>query len=422
MARWNALGVLVRDGVFTLALTPLVFAPATTHLSAEFGDLAKRSPDLPGVLVTLALWLPLVVRRRWPGVCLALVAAAFAVHQLGAFPATFASVGLYVALYSVGAHGRRVDGPRLVLVSAAAIGLFALFALGLHHRGSPQRASDFLLILLVLVCCWAAGRAVQARQAGEEERRRLSVAAATAQERARIARELHDVVTHHVTAMTVQADAALFLLADAPDRVATGLGAIGDSGRHALADLRQLLGVLQASGGDPSAEELPADTSAAERVLAPGRLGELVERTRAAGQPVELTRTGERPAMASGVELAAYRVVQEGLTNALKHAPGHRTLVTVRYAHDEIEVAVTTEGAPAVPAATGTGPLGRGGGLGLVGLRERVAVFGGELLAGARPDGGFTVSARIPAGDDGVRLGGRPTPAGERAIPARRHA
>lgn len=414
VTRWNALSVLVRDAVFTLALAPVVFAPVTARLGAEFGDLTERPYDAPGVLVTLALWLPLVVRRRWPAVCLALVAGAFAMHQLAAYPATFASTGLYVALYSAGAHGRRADGARLATAAAVATGLYVLFALGLHERGSPQQVSDFLLILLVLVCCWAAGRAVRARQAGEEERRRLSVEAATAQERSRIARELHDVVTHHVTAMTVQADAAQFLLADAPDRVATGLVAISDSGRHALTDLQHLLGVLKAPAGTASGDEAaddgaadgrPGETSAADRAPAPARLNDLVEQTRAAGQPVELTQTGEAVALASGVELAAYRVVQEALTNALKHAPGHRTLVTVRYAAHEIAVGVTTEGRPATPVAARIRPLGRGGGRGLIGLRERVGVFGGELLAGARQDGGFAVSARIPFGSAALSAG-----------------
>ncbi|MFD9395282.1 sensor histidine kinase [Streptomyces sp. NPDC060000] len=428
MARWETLGVLVRDGVLTVGLAPVVFAPVTAPLGAEFGDLAKRPYDVPGVLVVLVLWLPLVVRRRWPGVCLVLVAGAFAVHQLAAYPATFASMGLYVALYSAGAHAKRVDGVRLALSAAVATGLYVLFAVGLHHRGSPQQASDFSLILLALSCCWAAGRAVHARQTGEEERRRHSVEAAMAQERARIARELHDVVTHHVTAMVVQADAAQFLLADAPDRVAGGLDAISDSGRHALTDLQHLLGLLKASdgtasdgtasdgtasdgtasdgtaSGDAAADGWPSETSAADRAPAPapGRLSDLVEQIRATGQPVELTQTGEQPPMASGVELAAYRVVQEALTNALKHAPGHRTRVTVRYEHDGIEVGVTTEGKPAKPAAARISPLGRSGGHGLIGLRERVGVFGGELMAGARPDGGFTVSARIPSGTHGT--------------------
>ncbi|MFJ1648296.1 sensor histidine kinase [Streptomyces sp. NPDC088258] len=446
MARWNTLDVLVRDGVCTVVLAPVVFAPVTAPLGAEFGDLAKRPYDMPGVLVALLLWLPLVVRRRWPGVCLALVSGAFAAHQLASYPATFASIGLYVALYGAGAHGRRVDGVRPAV--AAATGLYVLFAVGLHDRGSPQRASDFLLILLVLACCWGAGRAVRARQAAAEERRRLGVRAATAEERARIARELHDVVTHHVTAMVVQADAAQFLLADAPDRVATGLGAISESGRHALTDLQHLLGLLKASGGTGSGGMAYGDTGPggaasgdtesggrasggtasgnaaaderlgmaypADRGPAPGRLSDLVEQVRAAGQPVELTQTGERPEPASDVELAAYRVVQEALTNALKHAPGHRTLVTVRYAQDGMEVGVITEGTPvtpvtpalspppATPAVAGIGRLGRGGGHGLVGLRERVGVFGGELLADARPDGGFAVTARIPFATHGM--------------------
>ncbi|MFJ4927432.1 sensor histidine kinase [Streptomyces sp. NPDC088736] len=421
VARWGALSVVERDAVCTLLLAPVVFAPVTARIGAEFGDLPQRPYDLAGVLLALALWLPLVLRRRWPGICLGLVAGAFAVHELLGCPQTLASWGLYIALYSFGAHGTRADGARLGPVAAVATGLYVLFALGLYGRGSPQRTTDYVLIYLVLVGCWGIGRAVRARRAAETEQRRLGVEAAMAQERARIARELHDVVTHHVTAMVVQADAAQYLLADAPDRVAVGLEAISDSGRHALTDLQDLLGVLKASGGAPadggatdggSANGGAADGgsadggSAGRRTPALGRLGDLVEQTRAAGQPVRLTESGERRPLATAVELAAYRVVQETLTNALKHAPGHRTDVQVRYGRAEIEVEVTTEGTPAAPAvpagsaASGSprsGPLVRGGGHGLLGLRERVGVFGGELLSGTRPDGGFRVHARIPS-------------------------
>ncbi|MFF7335163.1 histidine kinase [Streptomyces sp. NPDC008150] len=384
--RWSALRPVTRDAVGVLLLAPVVFSPLTAHIGAEFGDLPTRPYDALGVLLTVALWLPLVVRRRWPGACLAVVAVAFAVHELLGCPQTFASVGLYVALYGAGAHSDRTDGAgRLAALAAGACAVFALFAVALHGRGSPQRVPDFALIYAILVGCWLAGRAVRARQLSEAERRRLSVAAAMADERARIARELHDVVTHHVTAMVVQADASQFLLDTAPDRVATGLEAIGDSGRRALTDLRHLLGVLKSPGGEAAAQG-----------PAPGRIGDLVERTRAAGQPVELSEHGERRPLASAVELAAYRVVQEALTNALKHAPGNGTAVSVRYLPDGIEVEVTTEGAAARPTAT---PLGRGGGHGLLGLRERVGVFGGELLAGHGPDGGFSVHARIPTGD-----------------------
>ncbi|MFD6285700.1 histidine kinase [Streptomyces sp. NPDC060205] len=402
-ARWGALDVVSRDAVFTVLLAPLVFAPVTAPIGAQFGDLPEHPPGLPGALVTAALWLPLVLRRKWPLVCLALIAGAFAVHEVVGYPQTCASLGLYIALYSLGAHGNRAVGVRRALAVAVAITVFVLFALGLHHRGSPLHVPDFVLMFLILVVCWGIGRTVRARQDGEAERRRLSVEAAMARERARIARELHDVVTHHVTAMVVQADASQFLLADAPERVETGLEAISDSGRRALRDLQHLLGVLKASGDTsegPSggtAADGPEDTSAApERSPEPGRLSDLVEQTRTAGQPVELAERGERQELATAVELAAYRVVQEALTNALKHAPGHRTLVQVHYGKD-VEVEVTTEGAPATATAQRRRPLGRGGGHGLIGLRERVGVFGGELLAGDRPDGGFSVRARIPS-------------------------
>ncbi|MFI1412336.1 sensor histidine kinase [Streptomyces sp. NPDC020707] len=407
-ARWRALGVVSRDAVCTVLLAPLVFAPVTAPIGAQFGDLPERSLGLPGVLVTAALWLPLVLRRSRPVGCLALIAGAFAVHELVGYPQTCASLGLYLALYSLGAHGDRVGGPRRVLAVAVAVVAFTLFAVGLHRRGSPQQVSDYVLMFLILVVCWAVGTAVRARQDGEAERRRLSVEAATARERARIAKELHDVVTHHVTAMVVQADAAQFLLDDAPARVGTGLEAISDSGRRALRDLQHLLGVLKASAGTEGASSAP------DRTPAPGGLSELVEQTRTAGQPVELAERGERQELAAAVELAAYRVVQEALTNALKHAPGHRTLVQVHYGRTDVEVEVTTEGAPAAAPATEAatppgqrrGPLGRGGGHGLIGLRERVSVFGGDLSAGDRPDGGFSVRARIPSAGHGETAAG----------------
>ncbi|MEU4652873.1 histidine kinase [Streptomyces sp. NPDC023723] len=385
-ARWSALGVLTRDALVTVLLAPVVFAPVTASIGAQFGDLPPRPYDLPGVLLSALLWLPLAVRRRWPGGCLVVVALAFGARELVAYPPVFASVGLYAALYGVGAHGGRTADRVLPLAGSA---LYLAFALGLHARGAPHDPAAYVLIYLVLAAFWGAGRTVRARRAAEADRRRLVAEAAVARERAGIARELHDVVTHHVTAMVVQADAAQYLLADAPDQVATGLGAIGDAGRHALTDLQYLLGVLKAADG--------ADPGTA--VAGPGSVADLVARTRAAGQPVELTERGERRPVASAVELAAYRVVQEALTNALKHAPGRPTRVRVEYGARLLEVEVITGAAPAagpVTAGPGPRPLGRGGGLGLLGLRERVSVCGGELLAGTRPDGGFGVRARIP--------------------------
>jgi signal transduction histidine kinase len=237
---------------------------------------------------------------------------------------------------------------------------------------------DFLTFYLILAACWGAGAWMRAWRAGEAQRSRLAADQAITEERARIARELHDVVTHHVTAMVVQADAAGYLVSS-PERLTEGLTAISATGRRALAELRYLLGVLDAP---PSAS--PPD--AALRAPALGDLADLAAQTRRGGQPVELTQDGEPPPMAAATQLAAYRVVQEALTNAVKHAPGQRTVVRIRYG-DAIDIEAVTDGPPGPP-----GPPGRG----LTGLGERVRSCGGELRAGARPEGGFSVAARIP--------------------------
>jgi signal transduction histidine kinase len=167
--------------------------------------------------------------------------------------------------------------------------------------------------------------------------------------------------------------------AETPGRAMSGLATIGDTGRRTLAELRYFLDVL-----DP--------VSDAERAPAVDRLGDLVESMCSAGQPVELIEEGERRPMTSGAELAAYRVVQEALTNALKHAPGRPTTVRVRYGAADVDIEVSNEGPALAAARVGTGARG------LAGLRERVSVVGGELRVGSRPDGGFTVRARIPVG------------------------
>jgi signal transduction histidine kinase len=255
----------------------------------------------------------------------------------------------------------------------------------LYYLRSPERPLDYVTFYLVLLACWSGGAWIRARQAGEAERSRKEADVAIERERAHIARELHDVVTHHVTAMVVQADAAGYLLPGSPDRVTESLAAIGGTGRQALTELRQLLGVLDASGagGAPAnAEQAPP--------AAPGLLlSELVTRTKQAGQPVYLAEDGAPTTVAADVGLAAYRVVQEGLTNAVKHAPGRHTAVRVRYGK-ELEVEVTTDG-PVITAGDFTP------GRGLSGLQDRVRACGGTLMAGGKPGGGFTVLARIPS-------------------------
>ncbi|MEU3981006.1 histidine kinase [Streptomyces sp. NPDC026672] len=376
--RWRERTAPVQDGILTAALTVLAFVPALSTIGAQIGDLNTRQDDAVGIALALAQTLPLVLRRRRPDVCLAVVGAAFAVHQSLGCPTTFASTGLYAALYAAGAHQPSRRRP----LAAAATAGYAVLAAVLHHLGSPQRPVDYLAFCASLVVCWLAGTAVRRWRAEEAERRWLAAEVATAAERARIARELHDVVTHHVTAMVVQADAAQFLLTTAPDRAGESLTAVSGTGRRALTELRQLLGVLEATGDAAAAR--------ADRGPALGRIGDLVEQARLSGQPVEFTEEGERRPQPVDVELAAYRVVQEALTNALKYATGRPTGVLVRHGATRVEIRVTTEG-PAMPHRPGLS-----GGRGLGGLRERLRMLDGELDAGPRPDGGFGVHARIP--------------------------
>jgi len=374
---WRGRGLAVRDGSLAVMFALLAFMPGLAHEGIILGYNFRRDLDPLGLVLLLAQCLPLVARRTRPAWCLGLIGVAFALHELLGYPATFASEGLLLALYSAGVYQERF---RRMLAVAGSAG-YAALAVALTAQGSPGRPIEFTTFyLVVLVGCCAAGTWMRVRTRREADRRRRAADSATAQERARIARELHDVVTHHVTAMVVQADAAQLVAGDAPAQTVTGLAAIGDTGRRTLAELRYFLGVL-----DPVPD--------AERAPAMHRLGDLVATTRAAGQPVELIEEGERQPMTSGAELAAYRVVQEALTNTLKHAPGRPTVVRVRYGSGEVDIEVSNEG----PVDTAARP---GSGRGLAGLRERISVVGGELRVGGRPDGGFTVRARIPVGNE----------------------
>jgi signal transduction histidine kinase len=246
--------------------------------------------------------------------------------------------------------------------------------------------ADFVTFYLALAIAWNIGSWLRRTRATEADRRRLVAETTRTAERTRIARELHDVVTHHVTAMVVQAEAARYLTA-APDRLDQTLTAVTDTGRRAISDLRHLLDLLNPDHSTPS------DEPAADRALRVGDLRSLVEQTRQAGQPVEYTEEGSPPEASGSAEVAAYRVVQEALTNALKYAYGSRTMVHVHHGQKETIVEVSTDD-------TGTHSASPGGsGRGLAGLRDRVGVLGGEFSAGRRAGGGFVVQARIPTGN-----------------------
>lgn len=366
--------------------TLLSFAQPLSRIGAQFGDLPARTACAASVLLAVGQTLPLAARTRWPALCLAVVGISFAVYESLGYPPTFASLGLYIALYSAGAHQHR----HRRAAALAAMGGYVILSVTLHAIGSPDAWSDFVVIGIALAAMWGAGVVVRGRRAHEAERRRHTAQAAIAAERSRMARELHDVVTHHVTAMVVQAGAAQYLTAS-PDQVGEALDAINATGRRALAELRFLLSVLEASGESASREPMP------------GRVPALVEQARAAGQPIELIEEGEPTPSATSLQLTAYRVVQESLTNAVKYAAGQRTLVRLAHTPTFTDVEVTT--AAAIESGNGSAALRHGGahvsgGRGLTGLRERVEMLGGEFAAGPLEEGGFRVHARIPAGDN----------------------
>jgi signal transduction histidine kinase len=367
---WRRLDVTVRDLPLGLALVIGSVAPGLRGKGTQLGDLPDRPWDALTMLVLALECLPLAVRRKWPLICLTLVSAGFALDQLRGYH-TAAGAALPIALLSTGAHLERHRRATMVVASLAYVPL----AIGLTRRGSSEGLPGFLTFYLVMALAWGIGGWLRTTRLAEAERRRHLAQSTRTAERTRIARELHDVVTHHVTAMVVQAEAARYLTA-APERLDETLTAVTDTGRRAIADLRQLLDVLK-----PEHDESPGISS----------VDELVEQTRRAGQPISLVTSGNARAT-DGAELAAYRVVQEALTNALKHAHGSRTEVRVERGAQEITIEVSNE-----RSASGFSPGFPRGGHGLAGLRERIDLLGGEFSSGPGPDGGFVVRARIPA-------------------------
>ncbi|MGW5260916.1 sensor histidine kinase [Microbispora sp. NPDC004025] len=372
---WRVYDARVWDRWLAVVSTGLAFVPALSIMSVQFGDLPGRPADAFQIVLILAQTVPLAVRTRWPAACLVINGTAFAIYETLGYPMQFGTVTVYIALYSVGAHQERFRRVIAVVASAA----YVVLCVAIILLGSPVLQSDFLVFYLLFAACWLGGAFVRGQRLQEAERRRLATEAAAAAERARIARELHDVVTHHVTAIVVQADATQFV-ATSPERVVTALSTIGGAGRRALAELRYLLDVLEATG------------ESATPVV--GSVRDLVEQSRSGGQPIELVEDGDQPSLPVGVGLAVYRVVQEGLTNAVKYAEGRPTTIRIGYRDDRVEIEVTNAAA-VVPVGARSS---LSGGRGLAGLRDRIGALGGELAAGEQPDGGFRVSASIPVG------------------------
>lgn len=370
---WRERDVTVRDLPFAVLLFALSFLPGVYGHGTQ---IPSGAPTRPFELLALAVIgleaLPLALRRKWPLVSLLLVLAGVALDQFRGYHAV-AGLAVPIAVFSMGAHLERYRRATAIALSVA----YVPVAIAMVAYTTEQPA-DVITLFVGTAIFWVIGGWLRAARAAEAERRRHVAEASRAAERTRIARDLHDVVTHHVTAMVVQAEAARYLTA-APDRLDDSLATVTETGRRALNDLRHLLNVLNTTDEDAAAPSV-------------GELRELVEQTRQAGQPVEFTEEGRPTEAAGSAGVTAYRVVQEALTNALKYAHGGRTVVRVCHGEREITVEVGTDG-------SGTSARSPGGsGRGLAGLHERVDALGGEFGAGPRADGGYLVHARIPAG------------------------
>jgi signal transduction histidine kinase len=328
------------------------------------------------VLLTGAACALLVWRRRWPIGTLYAVAIAVGAYQFSDHQDGLVATPAMIAVYTAAAHRERERVLTVALPASLAIGLMIALV-----GGDPRGRIEFLFILLVVVVLpLLLGRIAFNRRRRIRRDRDRAARDAVMEERARIARELHDVVAHAMGVMVVQAGAARVVIDRDPAGTEAALKRIEDTGRTGLTEMRRLLGILQA---DEGSEEL---------VPQPGldRLDELLATMRGIGLPVEAMVEGTPRALPPGVDLTAYRLVQEGLTNALKHAGPAHARVLLRYRDEALEVEVADDGrGPPLEGA-------RRPGHGLIGMRERVGLFGGSFETGVRPGGGFVVRARIP--------------------------
>jgi signal transduction histidine kinase len=336
-------------------------------------------PALLQVPLGLLTTLPLALRRRFPLPVVIVVMAALIVldrvSQLQIPQTTL--LPILLAAYSVGAYARRP-----VAIAGLAITLVALVV---------DEPDDVIVLWPLTAATWLVGRLVRswrgqavelARLAAELERERAETARhAVADERARIARDLHDVVGHNLSLLVLQAGAErLALPADRSD-TREALAAIERSGRATLAELRRLVGVLRDDGDCPELHPLPGI----------GGLGDLAEQVRQAGLPVDLRIEGEPVPIPAGLDVSVYRIAQEALTNVVRHASGATAVkVRLRYGERDLTLDVLDDGRSADAA-------GRNG-HGLIGMQERVSLYGGELTAGPRPEGGYAVRTRLPVG------------------------
>ena len=371
-----------------IALTAAVFVASVTEALLLEGI---TGPRWVNVLLAAAMSLLLLWRRHHPlATALALTALGVPMAALVTDPSELVATFLPLLILAYGG-GRYAEGR----TSAAILAVLVVAIVGVALPSEARSSADFYFPALIVLLCWTGGRTVRlrARHAAElheaaalaADQREREAQQAVAGERRRIAREMHDVVAHSISIMVVQAGGARRILATDPERAERAAARIRHAGSDALAEMDILLGVLESVPGREPAATLDA-------------LDDLVARTREAGLPVTLEVRGTRRPLPAGAEQAVYRVVQEALTNAIKHAGGATTQVELTWGEDALELRVADAG------DGGPGPELAGAGHGLIGMRERIRVHGGELEAGPRPDGGFEVVARLPLERETVSL------------------
>ena len=371
---------LVAAGLATALLVPMV-------VSVPVGRGVPRGMLALGGALVLVHTVPLAARRRFPGTVLALcVASALAFAALFMMP-VFLGPAILVAVYSVAAYGDRWVSLAGLVVAELGLGAVQL------TPGRFERSS-LLLFLGVIAVAWVLGHFVGDRQvyaarleertAELEQAREELARRAVVEERLRLARELHDVVAHAMSVIAVQSGVGAHVAASQPEEVGKALAAIEATSRGALTELRRLLGVLR-QDSEPQASLMPVPGLA--------NLDSLLAEVGKAGLAVRVRVEGTPAPLPAGVDLSAYRIVQEALTNVVKHAGPAHAQVTIGYRDQDVTVEVIDDGRGALTPA-GDGRVGTGHGL--IGMRERVAAFGGDLEVGPRPGGGFRVAARLP--------------------------
>ncbi|MFE5579984.1 sensor histidine kinase [Kitasatospora sp. NPDC056531] len=373
--------------------------------NSDYGDSGWRLDS--EILVAVLLPLLMVFRRRFPDVTVAAATGVALAQVIADVEPGGSAIAYLVFAYTGAAFGQKWTS-RLALAAGLAAGPLTFWQMNplkttvqageAHSR--PYNLGEALLIMVLMstpfILCWAWGRLTRVRRAylteledrasRLERERDAQAKVAVAAERARIARELHDVVAHNVSVMIVQADGAAYVLDNSPQQAKEALGTIASTGRQALVEMRRLLGVLRT-----------ADT-AEEYVPQPGveELPELLEQVRTAGLQVDYATSGHPRELPRGVELTVYRIVQEALTNVRKHGgPDVHARVAVDFGERELAVLVEDDGRGSTDEQLATGGAD-GLGHGLIGMRERVGMVSGSLDVGPRPGGGFRIRAVLP--------------------------